>query len=73
MIAKPEEEITLLREYRTSLITDLVAGRFDIHEAEMQLQDEVQEPEPLDGSAEFSDVEAEAADEFDKALQDSES
>ena len=46
-------EISLLHEYRTRLIADVVAGKLDVREAAARLPDEVEEPEPLD------DIEAE--------------
>ena len=41
-------ELSLLREYRTRLITDVVTGKLDVREAAAQLPDEVKELEPLD-------------------------
>jgi type I restriction enzyme S subunit len=41
-------EISLLREYRTRLIADVVTGKLDVHAAAANLPDEVEEPEPLD-------------------------
>ena len=40
-------EITLLREYRTRLIADVVTGKLDVREAAAQLPDEAEEPEEL--------------------------
>jgi type I restriction enzyme S subunit len=47
-------EITLLREYRTRLIADVVTGKLDVREAAASLPDELEEPDlleelPLDG------------------------
>ena len=44
----PQREISLLREYRTRLIADVVTGKLDVREAAARLPDEVEEPEPLD-------------------------
>ena len=41
-------ELSLLREYRTSLIADVVTGKLDVREAAARLPDEVEELEPLD-------------------------
>ena len=40
--------VTLLREYRTRLIADVVTGKLDVREAAARLPDEVEELEPLD-------------------------
>jgi type I restriction enzyme, S subunit len=45
------DEIDLLREYRTRLIADVVAGKLDVREAAAALPDEDAEPEPLDDTA----------------------
>ncbi len=41
-------EISLLREYRTRLIADVVTGKLDVREAAAWLPDEAEEPEPLE-------------------------
>ncbi len=51
-IDRARREISLLREYRTRLIADVVTGKLDVREAAARLPDEVDE-EPL------NDVEAE--------------
>lgn len=43
-----EREITLLREYRTRLIADVVTGKLDVREAAARLPEVEGEPEPLD-------------------------
>jgi type I restriction enzyme S subunit len=43
-----ESEISLLREYRTRLIADVVTGKLDVREAASQLPDEVPEMEAVD-------------------------
>jgi type I restriction enzyme S subunit len=55
-----QNEITLLREYRTRLIADVVTGKLDVRLAAARLLDEAEEPEPLD-EAEVED-EAEPGD-----------
>jgi type I restriction enzyme, S subunit len=47
-VAAALREISLLREYRTRLIADVVTGKADVREAAAKLADEVREPEPLD-------------------------
>jgi len=41
-ISRFEREIELLREYRTSLVADVVTGKLDVREAAAKLPDEVQ-------------------------------
>ncbi len=41
------QEIVLLREYRTRLMSDVVTGKLDVREAAARLPDEVEEPEPF--------------------------
>ena len=41
-------EISLLREYRTRLIADVVTGKLDVRQAAARLPDEAEEPSPLD-------------------------
>ena len=45
-IADAQREISLLREYRTGLIADVVTGKLDVRAAAAALPDEVEEPEP---------------------------
>ena len=52
-------EITLLREYPTCRIADVITGKPDVHEAAARPPDEPKEPEAL------SDVEADLAGEED--------
>jgi type I restriction enzyme, S subunit len=40
--------ITLMREYRTRLIADVVTGKLDVREAAAHLPEDAEEPEPLD-------------------------
>lgn len=47
-IAGAERGITLLREYRTRLIADVVTGKLDVREAAARLPGEIEEPELLD-------------------------
>ena len=45
-LTTPKREISLLREYRTRLIADVVTGKLDVRGAAARLQDKVEEPEP---------------------------
>ena len=60
-IDRAQREIALLREYRASLINDVVTGKLDVREAAARLREEAEEPEPLD-DADTSEVEDEAED-----------
>jgi len=65
-------EISLLREYRTRLIADVVTGKLDVREAAARLPDEAEEPEPLDETDTLSDAEEDAADDPDAASEEDE-
>ncbi len=47
-IIAAQQGISLLREYRTRLISDVVTGKLDVREAAARLPEEAEEPEPLD-------------------------
>jgi type I restriction enzyme S subunit len=47
-VSAAQREISLLREYRTRLIADVVTGKLDVREAAAKLPDEAEEPERLD-------------------------
>lgn len=47
-VENAQREISLLREYRTRLIADVVTGKLDVREAASRLPDEADEPEALD-------------------------
>jgi len=47
-IATAHRDISLLCEYRTRLIADVVTGKLDVREAAARLPEEAEEPEPLD-------------------------
>jgi type I restriction enzyme S subunit len=67
-IASNEKEITLLREYRTRLIADVVTGKLDVREVAAGLpephnaNDEQLEPEEEEPEFEAEDVETESMD-----------
>lgn len=58
-VSRMLHEISLLREYRTRLIADVVTGKLDVREAAAHLPDEVKEPEPLDDADALTDAEEE--------------
>jgi len=59
-ISCTDSEISLLREYRTRLIADVVTGKLDVREAAASLPDEVEEPEvPEDEESTEVDPESE--------------
>jgi type I restriction enzyme S subunit len=73
-IAQNAREISLLREFRTRLIADVVTGKLDVREAAAHLPEETDEPEPLDDtdtSPEDIGEETEATDP-DAALEEAE-
>ena len=63
-INRTEREITLLREYRTRLIADVVTGKLDVRPAAANLPDESSAPEALIEA----DVLAEGEDAVDSEL-----
>jgi type I restriction enzyme S subunit len=65
-IAKAQEEIALLREYRTRLIADVVTGKLDVREAAARLPEEVEEPEARE-EAEPLEEEADRESEYAEA------
>ena len=60
-----QRETSLLGEYRTRLIADVVTGKFDVREPAARLPDEVEEPEPIDEIEALTDVEDEPTDDLD--------
>lgn len=58
-------EITLLREYRTRLISDVVTGKLDVRAAAAALPDEVDPTEPVD------DADADEAEDLDEPADES--
>jgi type I restriction enzyme, S subunit len=60
-ISRLEREITLLREYRTRLVADVVTGKLNVREAAARLPDEAP-VDTVEGDADLTD-ETEAADE----------
>ncbi len=72
-IAAAHREISLLCEYRTRLIADVVTGKLDVREAAARLLDEAEEPEPLDDEADaMTNAEEDATDDLDSAPEEAE-
>jgi type I restriction enzyme S subunit len=63
-ISRLEQEITLLREYRTRLVADVVTGKLDVREVAKGLPDEELQDQP-DVAAGYDTDEAEDDDESD--------
>ncbi len=70
--ARAEREISLLREYRTRVIADVVTGKLDVREAALRLPDEAAEPEPLGEADADTDAEEATADDLDAAPEQAE-
>ena len=65
------EQATLLREYRTRLIADVVTGKLDVREAAYRLPDEAEEPDPRDdGTDALTDGEEGPTDDRDAAPEE---
>ena len=67
-----QRETSLLREYRTRLIADVVTGKFDVREAAARLPDEVEELEPFDETSALIDGEEKPSDDLDAVPEDAE-
>ena len=65
-----QRETSLLREYRTRLIADVVTGNLDVREAAARLPDENEAPEPCDQIDTLSEGEKGASDDLDIASQE---
>jgi type I restriction enzyme S subunit len=71
-LERSRDEISLLREYRTRLIADVVTGKLDVREAAARLPDEVEEAEPLDEVGDLTDAVEDAADDLDTIPEEAE-
>jgi type I restriction enzyme S subunit len=65
-----EREISLLHEFRTRLIADVVTGKLDVREAAAHLPVEVDDPEPLDDDLPEEDLGLDNDSEPDAAPED---
>jgi type I restriction enzyme, S subunit len=61
-----QREISVLREYRNRLISDVVTGQLDVREAAARLPEDADEPEPLDETE--SQLDSEEVDERVEAV-----
>jgi len=71
-VAQAHRAISLLREYRTRLIADVVTGKLDVREPAARLPEEVDGPEPLDEAGALSDAADATADDLDTEPQEAE-
>jgi type I restriction enzyme, S subunit len=67
-IAKAASEISLLREYRTRLIADVVTGKLDVREAAARLPEETEAPETLDEIGDDETQEGESGNDLEEAM-----
>ncbi|MDE2180245.1 MAG: restriction endonuclease subunit S, partial [candidate division NC10 bacterium] len=71
-IERAEREISLLREYRTRLIADVVTGKLDVREAAARLPDEAEEPGPLNQADALTDAGEDVAEDLDAVSEEAE-
>lgn len=71
-LTRAQRETSLLREYRTRLIADVVTGKLDVREAAERLPNEAEEPEPLDEAETIADAEEDAAEDLDAVSEETE-
>ena len=67
-----QRETSLIREYHTCLIADVVTGKLDVREAAAGLPDEVKEPERFDETSALIDGEEEPSDDLDAVPEEAE-
>jgi type I restriction enzyme S subunit len=72
-IDRAQHEISLLREYRTRLIADVVTGKLDVRAAATSLPDEADEPEAIDDTDMLAEADEDATDgDLDAAPEEAE-
>ena len=69
-VTRAESETSLLREYRSRLIADVVTGKLDVREAVARLPDEAEEPDPRDGTDALTEGEEGPTDDLDTAPEE---
>ncbi len=69
-IERARSEISLLREYRARLISDVVTGKLDVREAAARLPDDAEERAPLDEADAMADAEEATFGELDAASEE---
>lgn len=72
-VSRLTNEVSLLEEYRTRLIADVVTGKLDVREAAAQLTEEAEETEGLSEEDDFADDEGEEIDDPEELLEEVES
>jgi len=68
--SRAHREISLLREYRTRLIADVVTGKLDVREAAARLPEESDEVEPIDEADVLGDAEEVTPDDLDAVAEE---
>lgn len=63
-----EQEISLLHEYRTRLIADVVTGKLDVRAVAARLPDAAEEPEPVDDVEAVAEVDEERESQYLEAV-----
>jgi len=71
-IERSRHEISLLREYHTRLIADVVTGKLDMREAAARLPDEAEEPELVDEGDAMGTVDEEPVGDLDTGQEEAE-
>lgn len=72
-IDRTRREISLLREYRTRLIADVVTGKLDVYAAAANLPNDANEPEAPDDTDALAEADADTTDgDFDAAPEETE-
>jgi type I restriction enzyme, S subunit len=71
-IERTQREISLLHEYRTRLIADVVTGKLDVRGAAARLPEEVEEPDQLGEVEAMTDAGEASDDEIDVVPEDAE-
>jgi type I restriction enzyme S subunit len=72
IIDRTQREISLLQEYRTRLIADVVTGKLDVREAAARLPEEGDEIEVVDEAEVLEDVDEEMADDLEAVSEEAE-
>jgi type I restriction enzyme S subunit len=71
-ILRTQREISLLREYRTRLIADVVTGKLDVREAAARLPEEAEEPEEIEEAGTDAGSDEDTAEDLDTAPEEAE-
>ena len=58
-LAQSEKEVELLREYRTSMIADVVTGKLDVREVAKNLPEELIEPNIIESETDIEEIKME--------------